>query len=131
MEDAVQLVVIAREARALLPRVHLFAHSEVLQRDRALCPVHQRVGVTEPIRVEDLESVVLSARDIAGSGVLPERTGWAPNWFFDIPEIDNRARRGAELELDKTGDDNAHVQNQPCDTVGPHVHCYRQSLGNR
>ena len=79
LEDTVQLVVIAREARALLPRIHLFPHGEVLQRDRALCPVHQRVGVTEPIRVEDLESVVLSARDIPGSGVLSERTGGAAN----------------------------------------------------
>ena len=93
--------------------------------------MHERVGVTEPIRVEDFETVVLSARDIPGCGVLPKRTGGAANWFFDIPEIDHRTGRGAQVELDKTGDDPAHVQNQACDTVGRHVHCYRQSLGNR
>jgi hypothetical protein len=82
--NAVQFLVVALEARAILPGVQLLLHGKVRQRDAALNPMHQNVGVAEAVRVEHLEAVVRSTSDIARSGMRAQETAWASDRLFHV-----------------------------------------------
>src|SRR6266542_6306245 len=128
-EYPVQFLVGADEARTVLPGVQILLHLELLERDLALNPMNQDVGVAEAVRVEHLKMVVFPACDITRSGMRAEESGWALDWLLYIGEVEHSAGRGVEFELDKTRDDAAQVEDQPCHAAGRDIHVERQAIG--
>src|SRR3712207_4357432 len=69
-ENIIQLLVIARESGARLPRIHVFPDSKMLDRHRSLTAVDEDVGIAEAIRIEELKAVIFAARRISRPRVL-------------------------------------------------------------